>query len=639
MTQDMLTLDFDKIIERLQAHAVSPLARKKLADTKPIMNEELCKARMEETAAALHVMKNAGSPPLAEMEEVEKSLTEAAQGGMLLPEQLSGVARFCVTARRMRRYLQSAKMFSAGIASWQTELPNLRTLEEEIDESIREDAILDDASPTLRNLRRQRERAEQEIREKLNQVLLHHRQKLADSYITQRNGAYVLPVQKRFQSAFPGRAVDASAKGNTVFMEPTAVQALRQTLEGLLVEIDTEERRILWTLSDRVAGEEPALRASIRVMTDLDALFARAKLSAEMDARPVAITGERRIRLVQARHPLLNPTACVPLDLEMALPDTGIAVTGPNTGGKTVCLKTVGLLTLMAQSGLHIPCGEGTVIGMMDHVLCDIGDSQSISQSLSTFSGHMTNVIRILQSCSRDSLVLLDELGSGTDPLEGSGLAAAILEELVRRGCFFLVTTHDPQIKQWAEQTQGVVSARMAFDRESLMPLYRLELGMSGESCAIEIARRLGMDEGLLARARQVAEHGPGAKVETGRHRPMRIPASRLARQEVKKEGGFEHFAMGDSVQLLPEKKTAIVYRGADDDGNVIIQLQGEKITVRHNRLKLLVPAAELYPPDYDFSIVFDTVANRKAAHTIARRYDADAVVVLKEGKTEERHG
>ena len=635
MTQDMLTLDFNRIIERLQAHAVSPLARKKLADTKPIMNEGLCKARMEETTAALHVMKNAGSPPLAEMEEVEKSLTEAAQGGMLLPEQLSGVARFCVTVRRMRRYLQSAAQLNAGIASWQTEIPDLHALEEEIDESIREDAILDDASLTLRSLRRQRERTEQEIREKLNQVLVHHRQKLADSYITQRNGAYVVPVQKCFQSAFPGRMVDASAKGSTVFMEPTAAQALRQTLEGLLVEIDTEERRVLWTLSDRVAGEESALRRSIRVMTELDALFARAKLSAEMDARPVEITGERRIRLVQARHPLLNPTACVPLDLEMSLPDTGIAVTGPNTGGKTVCLKTMGLLTLMAQSGLHIPCGEGTVIGMMDHVLCDIGDSQSISQSLSTFSGHMTNVIRILQSCSRDSLVLLDELGSGTDPLEGSGLAAAILEELVRRGCFFLVTTHDPQIKQWAEQTQCVVSARMAFDRESLMPLYRLELGMSGESCAIEIARRLGMDEGLLTRARQVAEHGLGEKDEIGRHRPMRVPVSRLTRQEVKKEGSFERFAMGDSVQLLPEKKTAIVYRSADDDGNVIIQMQGKKMTVRYNRLKLLVPAAELYPPDYDFSIIFDTVVNRKAAHTIARKYDADAVVVLKEGKTD----
>jgi dsDNA-specific endonuclease/ATPase MutS2 len=348
----------------------------------------------------------------------------------------------------------------------------------------------------------------------------------------------------------------------------------------------------------------------------------------------VELTAERRIRLVNARHPLLDPDTCVPLNLELALPESGIAVTGPNTGGKTVCLKTVGLLTLMAQSGLHIPCGEGTVIGLMDRVLCDIGDSQSISQNLSTFSGHMTNVIRILEECSRDSLVLLDELGSGTDPAEGSGLAAAILEELLRRGCFFLVTTHDPQIKQWAEQTDHVVSARMAFDRESLMPLYRLELGKSGKSCAIEIARRLGMNEGLLNRARQVADQGPDTVPEPVR-KPMRIPAGRLQRLREKADGDFERFTMGDSVLLLPDKKSAIVYQPADDDGNVIIQFQGQKITVRHNRLKLLVPAAQLYPPDYDFSIIFDTVANRKAAHTMDRKFDRDAVIIHKEGNKE----
>ena len=226
----------------------------------------------------------------------------------------------------------------------------------------------------------------------------------------------------------------------------------------------------------------------------------------------------------------------------------------------------------------------------------------------------------------------VDELGSGTDPAEGSGLAAAILEELLRRGCFFLVTTHDPQIKQWAEQTEHVISARMAFDRASLMPLYRLELGKSGKSCAIEIARRLGMDEGLLDRARQVADHGPCTAPEA-RHKPMRVPSTRLQRLERKTEGSFERFSMGDSVQLLPDKKNAIVYRPADDEGNVVIQLQGRKLTVRHNRLKLLVPASQLYPPDYDFSIVFDTVANRKAAHTMDRKFDPDAVIVLKEGK------
>ena len=636
MTQDMITLGFDQIIHQLQDQAVSQAARQKLSETEPILHEGLCRARMEETTAARCVIENAGIPPLTDTEGTEQALAQAAQGGMLLPEQLTWIARFCSTVRRLRRYLENARIYSAGIASWVTELPDLNELQNEIERAVREDTVLDDASPLLKNLRRQRENTERAIREKLSQILLHHKKELADNYITQRNGIYVVPVQKRFQSAFPGTAVDTSAKGSTVFMEPSAVRALRQELETVQLDVDAEERRILWELSDRVASDEPLMRDALRVMTDLDVLFARAKLSMEMKARPVQITAERKIRLVNARHPLLNRETCVPLNLDLSLPNAGIAITGPNTGGKTVCLKTVGLLTLMAQSGLHIPCGEGTVIAMMDRVLCEIGDSQSISQNLSTFSGHMINVIRILGECSRDSLVLLDELGSGTDPAEGSGLAAAVLEELLRRRCFFMVTTHDPQIKQWAEQTEQIVLGRMAFDRASLKPLYHLETGMSGESCAIEIARRLGMDEGLLGRARQVADHGPGAKPEPVR-KPMRIPSGRLQRLSVKKEGTFERFSMGDSVLLLPDQKNAIVYQPADDEGNVVIQFQGRKMTVRHNRLKLLVPASALYPPDYDFSIIFDTVANRKAAHTMERKYDPDAVIVWKEGKKEEK--
>ena len=638
MTQDMLSLGFDQIIRQLQEMAVSGSARRMLDDTEPILNESLCRARMEETTAARRVMENAGTPPLTETEITQTGLAAALQGGMLSPADLCSVARFCAAIRRLRRYLQGAALYSAAIASWHTELPDLDPLEEDISRSVREDAVLDEASHALRNLRRLRDSAEQGIRDKLNQIILHHKKELADSYITRRGGTFVLPVQKKFQSQFPGRVIDTSGKGSTVFMEPSAVRSMRLDLDQLLIDIDTEERRILWELSDRVAAEAQPLEDALRVMTDLDVIFARAKLSLETNARPAEITAERRIRLVDARHPLLNPETCVPLSLDLSLPDAGIAVTGPNTGGKTVCLRTVGLLTMMAQSGLHIPCGDGTVIGMMDRVLCDIGDSQSISQNLSTFSGHMTNVIRILRECSRDSLVLLDELGSGTDPAEGSGLAAAILEELLRRRCFFLVTTHDPQIKQWAEQNEHVVSARMAFDQATLQPLYRLELGKSGKSCAIEIARRLGMDEGLLARARQVTDQGPEAKPE-GRHRPMPVPSTRLQRRVVRKEANFERFTMGDSVLLLPDKKNAIVYQPADDEGNVAVQLQGRKLTVRHNRLKLLVPAAELYPPDYDFSIIFDTVANRIAAHTMDRKYDLDAVIILKEGKLPDKHG
>lgn len=373
------------------------------------------------------MLDGAGTPPLTEMAGLDTTLTLAVQGGMLSPEQLSEASRFAATIRRLRKYLMNAAVHSASIASWHTELPELDALAEAIDRSIREDMILDDASPALRDLRRRREYMEQGIRDKMNQVLLKHKAQLADNFITQRGGHFVLPVQRRYQSAFPGRVIDASAKGATVFMEPNAVAAMQQELDTLLIDVDAEERRILWTLSDRLAEEEPGIRKAIRTMTDLDVIFARAKLSEAMHARAVPITGARKIILAGARHPLLDPDACVPLDLRLEAPDLAIAVTGPNTGGKTVCLKTAGLLTVMAQCGLHIPCEEGTEIGMMDGVYCDIGDSQSISQNLSTFSGHMTNVIRILAECSHDSMVLLDELGSGTDPAEGTGLAAAIL--------------------------------------------------------------------------------------------------------------------------------------------------------------------------------------------------------------------
>lgn len=633
MTQDMQTLGFFQIIEQLMEHAVSEEGRTRLSALAPSLNESVCRARMEETTAARAVLEGAGNPPLAEMSGLEASLTQALQGGMLLPEQLTSASRFAGTVRRLRRYLEGAAAYNAGIASWQTELPDLTPLSDAIDGAVRDDAILDDASPALRDIRRRIERTEQSIHDKLNQVIMHHKNELADNFITQRGGRFVVPVQRRYQNSFPGRAVEASARGTTVFMEPGAVASLQRELDGLLIDAADEEHRVLWTLTGLVAESESDLHRAIRVMTDLDVIFARAKLSAAMHARPVPLTAERRIRLVEARHPLLDPEKCVPLDLELSAPDQAIAVTGPNTGGKTVCLKTVGLLTLMAQSGLHIPCGDGSEIALADGVYCDIGDSQSISQNLSTFSGHMNNIIRILSECSRDSLVLLDEPGSGTDPAEGTGLATAVLEELMRRRCFFVVTTHDPQIKQWAEQTEHVVAARMAFDRQSLCPLYRLELGRSGESCAIEIARRLGMPPHLLKRARDVSFNGPSAPDEVRPQKERHDPASRLIRTPVHGGGAVTRFTTGDSVEYLPDHKTAIVYRPADEDGNVIIQYRGQKVTVRYNRLKLLVPASELYPPDYDFSIIFDTVANRKAAHQLERKFDPDAVIIHSEGR------
>jgi len=303
-------------------------------------------------------------------------------------------------------------------------------------------------------------------------------------------------------------------------------------------------------------------------------------------------------------------------------------ITGPNTGGKTVALKTIGLLSLMAQSGLHVPADESSVFSLHNQYHCDIGDGQSISENLSTFSSHMKNVIEILRTATEESLVLLDELGSGTDPAEGMGLAVAVLEELCGRGCRFVATTHYPEVKAFAAAREGLQNARMAFDRQNLKPLYRLEVGEAGESCALFIAERLSMPKHVLANAekaaynRKVTEEGeipsffpaPKAAVVSSPHIVPDIPQKETSTL-------VQRFNIGDSVFILPQKEIGIVFAKANEMGEGGVQVKKEKKRISHKRLQLHVPASELYPEDYDFSIIFDTVANRKARHMMNKRH------------------
>ena len=631
MDSHSLTLAFDQIIEKLKEHAVSEPAKQQLGELAPYLREAVCRQKMDETTAARQVLDACGSPPLAVMRDLDETLTLSQIGAMLTPSQLSGVALFAVSVRRLAAYLKRTESQNPQMAALGRSMEPLDSLQAEIERSVTEDRVLDEASPQLRSLRRKMEQAEARIKETLNQVLQSRKQYLADNFITMRNGRYVLPVLKRYQAQFGGTVVDASQSGGTVFMEPFSISALQADHSVLAAEEDAEVRRILYTLSALVHDHEGPIRRNRETMVTVDVIFAKAKLGAAMNARAVEIDAGRRLCIRQGRHPLLDPTTCVPLDFEMGESTTGVIITGPNTGGKTVAVKTVGLLTLMAQSGLHIPCGEGTRIAMQDHVWCDIGDSQNISQNLSTFSGHMTNIISILEHASQDSLVLLDELGSGTDPAEGMGIAIAVLEELRQRRCMFLVTTHYAQVKAYAAKASNVQAARMAFDPQTLAPLYKLEMGKTGESCALHIAKRLGLAPHLLERAsREVYGGTPQAEPKA-----MPVPKSTLLRIPPDKaiNDPSRKFTKGDSVILLPEQENGIVYRPADEQGNVVVQIKGEKQVVRHTRLKLLVPATELYPPDYDFSIIFDTVANRKASRILGKRYDPTVEIVREQNE------
>lgn len=618
------TLELNQIKERLCTYAVSEEGRALLAGLSPLPNLRLCRERLQETGDARRVLDACGAPPLSAMKELGGVLDLTGKGAMLSARQLDAVAVFLTSCKRTRQYLQRAEQLEVGLAYCGRGLDDLPALREEIEAAVQGDRVLDAASPTLRDLRRSIERQSGQIKEKLDALLRSRKHMFTDGYVSMRNGRYVLPVKKEFKHQVQGSVVEVSGSGGTCFIEPTAARKLQEEINALRVEEDAEVRKVLYTLSALVDDAAAILRLDMEAMTTLDAAFAKARLSADMDGVAAELSAERVLTLEAARHPLMDRDACVPLDLRLGDGVRGVVVTGPNTGGKTVALKTVGLFSLMAQSGLHVPARRA-VLPFCDRVLCDIGDGQSITESLSTFSAHITNVIGILQTATADSLVLLDELGSGTDPAEGMGIAVAILEALRTRGCLFVATTHYPEVKDYAARTAGLLNARMAFDRDTLQPLYRLELGEAGESCALHIAQRLGFPAELLALARQaVGGHLPDGTAPAA--------VSTLREERVKAKPADPLFHIGDGVEVGPDRALGIVYQPADAKGMVGVQIKGEKLLVNHKRVKLKTPASELYPADYDFSILFDSVAVRKARHQMERKFTKGLSIELEEG-------
>lgn len=620
-------------------------AKRRCLALEPYLNESLCRNALRETGDAVRLLEAEGLAPVAVMEGLSEAVRQAELEELLTPAQLSSIAMFSSTCRRMASYLRKGESLRIELSLNGRAFLPLEDVELEIDDAIRGDTVADSASNALRDIRRKIDVAGDQMRLKLSNMLRAHPDWYADAFVAVRQGRQTLPVKIGHRLDVKGSVIDRSQTGGTLFIEPAAVREAQDALDLLRLEEENEVRRVLYALSALASDAAPAIRANMRLMETLDFAFAKGKLSIDMRACEPMLTLDRAVVIRDGVHPLLDAQKAVPLNFRLGAGEgaassaRGLIVTGPNTGGKTVSLKTVGLFCLMAQSGLHVPAGEGTTLPMCNLVLCDIGDGQSISENLSTFSAHMTRVLRVLKSATRESLVLLDELGSGTDPAEGMGLAVAILDELVARECLFAVTTHYPEIKEYARRVPGVVNARMAFDPATLSPLYRLEIGEAGESCALYIAKRLGFPDELIERARKAAygakkQNVPGEMFE-GRSVPAPAigpqgGAPRVTDFEKPKQAPerARKFGRGDSVRVYPENVAGIVAEETDDRGEILVQLRGKKKRVSHKRLKLIAKAEQMYPPEYDFSIVFDTVANRKAIHDMGRKHDPNAVAV-----------
>lgn len=502
------TLEYFKVLDILMKYTQSDTTNIFIDQIRPSTDIRIIEEMLMETAEAIDLVQRKGSPTLSGITDISKSSGRLRLGADLNNKELLSLRDNLYVADRLKRYLKESineqDTETLIVKTKLSELFTLKSLENEIQRCIlSEDEMADDASPAFRSIRRKILSKQDQVRNRLNDYIrsAKYSKYIQDNVITMRNNRYVIPVKQEFKNSIKGMLHDSSASGSTLYIEPMDIVNLNNEIRELGIEESREVERILGVLSDMARDFTDAFDNNFKLLIYADLIFAKASLSLDRKYMIPDINDSKKIRIVKGRHPLIDPEMVVPIDFHIGDTFGTLVITGPNTGGKTVSLKTVGLLTLMAQSGIPVPASEGTIMSVFESIFADIGDEQSIEQSLSTFSSHMTNIISILKVCDENSLVLFDELGAGTDPTEGSALALAILEKLMSKKCTTVATTHYQQIKMYASVTDGIENASCEFDVKTLRPTYRLLIGIPGKSNALYISRRLGLDNAIIESA------------------------------------------------------------------------------------------------------------------------------------------
>ena len=576
------TLEYGKIIERLSGLTTTRQGKEWVEELLPSTDPVEVQDRLELTAAAVGILHQSSAIPFGGIRDLRQILGRARIGGGLSAEELLSVGSTLRAARLMKGFFAEFQDQLGPLSDWIQQLTVLRGTEFAIERAIDDNGeVRDDASDKLRQLRREIRQTQARIKEKLDAILRssQYRPLFQDAIFTMRGDRYVIPVKQEYRHQFPGILHDQSASGATVFIEPMALVNLNNDLKGVISAEQTEVEKILLALSVQIAGSADVIELNCNILAQLDFVFAKARLALEMKAIKPFLTNNRSVSLRQARHPLIDPRCVVPIDIRLGTEFSTLLITGPNTGGKTVALKTLGLLSLMMQSGLFVPAGADSEMTVFSDVFADIGDEQSIEQSLSTFSGHMTNLIRILSQVSPDSLVLIDEIGAGTDPEEGTALAMAILEHLHEKGIRTVATTHYGELKAFAYTRDGIENASVEFDIDSLRPTYRLLIGIAGSSNAFAISRRLGLPDELVDRAKALIggehqrfenvltimeEHKRATEREREEARILRSETARL-RQLIEKE-----------KMLWENKKKDLIHKAKAEADEIVRQTRQE---------------------------------------------------------------
>lgn len=568
-------LDFHKILIRLAEYCQLPMAREMAESLLPNTDRDIVRNTLIETDEGKEVLRANVLFSVKGAKDVRRYLERCARGGILNPNELLEVLSTLRSGRQVRQFILESKLELPKLKEIVSRIEPQKGLEDEIHRCITEDGtVADDASPELAQLRRAINRLQQRIRDSLDSILRNsgHQKMLQDLLITQRGDRYVVPVKQEYRGAFPGIVHDQSASGATLFIEPMAVVYLGNELREVTIQESREVQRILQKISSEIGVRAEDIAELHESLAKVDFILAKAQLGLDMNAGAPLLVEKQEVRLIQARHPLIKGHV-VPLSVELGTKFDTLVITGPNTGGKTVALKTIGLLVAMAQAGLHIPAEGNSTLGIFSQIFTDIGDEQSVEQSLSTFSGHMKNIVHIVDKADGHSLVLLDEVGAGTDPSEGAALAMAILAELHERGCRIVATTHYGALKTFAYETQRVENASVEFDAVTLRPTYRLLVGIPGKSNAFNIAGRLGLHESVLNRARTYIterEMQVSDLLENLEDTHREIEQEKRKAEEERKAVELQSRALDEKTVRLDEKYQEMMFKARDEAAELI---------------------------------------------------------------------
>ena len=605
-------LHYDKLKEIVKSYCVSGLGKKLIDKLYPSSSMKNVNRMLDETSEGRRLLDAGYHIPLEGIFDICPLLDKIDKGGVLEPSELTNVYDFLRGCRKIKAFIKDKEGYAETLSAYGENITELKYIEEEIENSIRGSIIDSNATKELKKIRKQMSICEEKIKEKLEKFIKNpsNREYLQEHFVSQRNGRYTIPIKAAYKNHVAGTIVEVSSKGNTVFVEPNVISKYTVELVGLTAEESVEEYKILSTISEMIYEKIQELKVNIEVISEYDMILAKAKYSRDTHGIKPKINDRGYIKIIKGRYALIKNS--VPLDFEIGDSYRSLIITGPNAGGKTVVLKTVGLMALAVMSGLHISCQDGSEMAVFDNVFVDIGDNQSVENSLSTFSSHVKNLAEILRESSRNTLLLFDEIGSGTELNEGAGLAIAILEEFYHKGCITVASTHYGEIKNFSEHHPHFENAAMEFKKDTLEPLYRLHIGKSGDSNALYISEKMGIPKHILERSKMY--------IENKDYNYKTLKESKIKKSnEEKLENSITNFEKGDKVTLLDYKKSGIVYKEIDRFNNVTVFVENEFREVNYKRLKLEFKWSELYPEGYDLNQLFISFKERKLEHDIER--------------------